>query len=90
MINNIPYKTLIGTKPLHIRFDKIDGFIRVYDVSRYLVLFVLEKHDAIYNRIRYLMSQKKSGITCVTCHNYARIKVDSNDSLSLEKTLMML
>ena len=25
-------KTLMGAKPLHIRFDKIDEFIRVYDV----------------------------------------------------------
>ena len=27
------YKTLIGPKPLQIKFDKIDGFIRIYDVS---------------------------------------------------------
>ena len=57
------HTTLIGAKPLHIRFDKIDGFIRVYDGNRYLVLFGLEKYDAIYNRIRYLINQK-SGIKC--------------------------
>ena len=28
---NISYKNLISTKPLRIRFDKIDGYIRVYD-----------------------------------------------------------
>ena len=28
-VYNILYKTLIDTKPLRIRFDKIDGFIRV-------------------------------------------------------------
>ena len=28
--------------PLRIRFDKIDGFIRVYDETRYLVLFGTE------------------------------------------------
>ena len=33
-------KTLMGAKPLCIRFDKIDGFIRVYDGTRYLVLFM--------------------------------------------------
>ena len=27
------YKTLIGPKPLQIKFDQIDGFIRTYDVS---------------------------------------------------------
>ena len=38
-------------KPLRIRFNKIDGFIRIYD-TRYLVLFGSEKYDFIYNRIK--------------------------------------
>ena len=61
MIYDISYKTLIGTKPSRIRFDKVDGFIRVYDWTTYLVLFETEKFYAILNRIRYLISQK-SGI----------------------------
>ena len=56
MVYDISYKTLIGAKPLHIRFDKVDGFIRTYDGTRYLVLFDTEKYDAFYNRIRYLIS----------------------------------
>ena len=40
---------------MHVRFDKIDGFIRIYDGTRYLVLFGPEKYDAIYNSIRYLV-----------------------------------
>ena len=32
---DISQKTLIGSKPLHIRFDKIDLFIRIYDGTRY-------------------------------------------------------
>ena len=52
LIYDIPYKTLIGSKPLHVRFDKIDGFIRSYDGSKYLTFFGSEKHDSIYNRIR--------------------------------------
>ena len=39
LVYNISYKTLIDSKPLHIRFDKINEFIRVYDGTRYLVLF---------------------------------------------------
>ena len=53
---------------------------------KYLVLFRPEKCDAIYNRIRYLISEK-SGITYVIYQNYAIFKVDSYDSLRLEKTL---
>ena len=30
LVYNISYKSLIGPKPLLIRFDKIDGLIRVY------------------------------------------------------------
>ena len=41
------YKTLIGVKPLHIRFNKVNRFIRVYDGTRYLVSFGPEKYDAI-------------------------------------------
>ena len=36
---NISHKTFIGPKPLHIRFDKINEFIRIYDRNRYLILF---------------------------------------------------
>ena len=56
------FKTLIGVKPLRIRFDKVDGLIRVYDGTRYLVLFGIEKYDFIYNRIRCLIGAE-SGIT---------------------------
>ena len=35
----------------------------VYDKTKYLILFGLEKYDAIYDRIIYLISLK-SGITC--------------------------
>ena len=53
------YKILIDAKALHIRFDKIDGFVRVYNGTRYLVLFSSENYDPIYNRIRYLITEKK-------------------------------
>ena len=32
---DMSYETLIHPKPLPIRFDKIDGFIRIYDGNRY-------------------------------------------------------
>ena len=32
---DISYKTLIGVKPLRIKFGKANGFIRVYDRTRY-------------------------------------------------------
>ena len=42
---NISYKTLIGAKQMRVRFDKVDRFIRVYNGTRYLVLFGAEKCD---------------------------------------------
>ena len=58
LVYNISYKTLIDDKPLRIRFDKIDGFNRVYDGTKYLVLFGSEKYGFIYNRITYLIKVK--------------------------------
>ena len=54
LVHNISCKTLIGPKPLRIKFNKIDGFIRVYDGTRCLVLFESEKYDLIYHRISIL------------------------------------
>ena len=51
-------------------------------------LVLTEKYDAIYNRIRYLISQK-SGITYSVSLNYAGIKFDSFDYLPLEKILTL-
>ena len=64
LIYDISYKTLIREKLLRIRFSKIDGLIRIYDGNRYLTLLGSERYDAIYSRIRYLISLK-SGITYV-------------------------
>ena len=50
MVNETSYKTLIDIKPLHIRFDKVDGFIMVYDGFSYLALFGSEKYSAIDNK----------------------------------------
>ena len=50
LIYNISHKNLIGAKPLRNRFDKVDGFIIVYDGTRHLVLSGPEKHDAIYKK----------------------------------------
>ena len=45
------HKKLFGSKPFFIRFDEVDGFIRVYDGTKYLTFFGSEKYDTIWNRI---------------------------------------
>ena len=78
----------MGSKPLHIRFDKIDEFIKIYNGIRYLV-FASETHNEIYDRIRYLISEK-GGITDSINYNIAGIKIDSYNSLSIKKTLTII
>ena len=51
LVYNISYKTFISGKPLRIRFDKVDGFIRVHNGTRSFVLLRPEKCGAIFNRI---------------------------------------
>ena len=43
LVYYMSYKSLIGAKPLGIRFDELDGFISIYHGTRYLVLFGSEK-----------------------------------------------
>ena len=85
LVYNISNKSFINSRSFRIRFAEIDVFIRAYDGTRYLVLFVSEKYDSIYNRTRHLINVK-SGIPYIISHSYAKIKVDSYESLHLEKT----
>ena len=73
---------------MHIRFNKIDGFIRVYGRTRYLVLFGPKKYDDIYDRIRHVVGLI-NGITYVFFRKYATVKNDSYNSLPLEETLIL-
>ena len=70
----ISNKTFIDAKPFRIRFDQIDGFIRICDEIRYLTLFGSKEYETIYNRITYFTSQK-SGITYIFSHYFAKKKI---------------
>ena len=71
---------MFGSKSLPVRFDEVDWFITAYDGIRYLLLFGSAKYDAVYKRVRYLISQK-SGITFVFSYKYAKLNmIDSYDS----------
>ena len=85
---------MIDAKRLSIKFDKVGGFIRVSDGTRYLVLFGPEKYVGISDRIIYLISLISllyhiCDITYVFSHNYARIEIDSFDYLPLEKNVQL-
>ena len=82
LVYDISYKTFIGAKPLRVRFYKIDKSNRVYDETRYLVLFWGEKYNFIYNRVRHLIGD----INIRNLISNTKIKVDSYHSLPLEKT----
>ena len=86
LIFEISYKTLLDSKRLRIRLDEIVVFIENYDGNTYLTLLSSKKYDAICDRIRYLISLK-SGTTNIFSHYFAKIKVDSHDSLPIEKNI---
>ena len=52
LIYDMSYKNVNDSKPLRIRLNKIDEFIRIYDVTRYLTLFGSENYDGFHDRIR--------------------------------------
>ena len=76
LIYDILYGTLIVPKPLQIRFDKIDGLIRVFDGTRYLTLFGSENMKLFTTELDVSL---KSSIMFFY-HYFAKIKVDSYDS----------
>ena len=77
-------KFLWPKKLLRIRFNKIDGFIKIYDGTRYMVLFGPERYDEIYDWFKYIIREKR-GVAYTISHNFTKTKVDSYDSLLLEK-----
>ena len=73
----MPCKTSTGPKASSIRFDKIDGFIRVLDGEiKHLVLFDYGLFHKICDKIKYLISEK-SGITDSINHNFRKIRIYS-------------
>ena len=86
-VYDISYKTSTGPKALRIRFDEIDGFIRVRGGEfRYLVLFDHGLFDKICDKIKHLISEK-IGIIYSISHNFGKIRIDSYNSLPIEKIL---
>ena len=75
-------------KSFRIRFDNVKVFIRVYNGTRYLILYGPGKKDAIYKKNNYLISQKK-GVKCAFYFNCARIKIALCDSLPIERILTL-
>ena len=65
---------------MRIRSKKIDGFIKIYNKIRYSAL----SNYSYCDKIKYLISEK-SGITDGINHKLARIRIDSYDSLPIEK-----
>ena len=71
---------------MRIRFDKIyliNGFVKVYDKIKNLVLFDYSYYDDVSNKIKYFIS----GATDSINHNIAIFGVDSYYSLTIAKIL---
>ena len=79
---------MIQTKPLHVRLDKIDGFVRIYDGTRYSTMFGSEKYDAICDGIRHFTSLKW-GMTYIFFSLFCKNQIDSDDFLPIEKIMTL-
>ena len=76
-----------------IRFNKVDGFNKVYDRTRCLVLFGPEnlmQFTIGLDVVKRIRISQESGVTYIFFnYNYARSKIDPYDSLPLEKRLTL-
>ena len=77
----------ISVKLLPIWFDKIFKFIKINDGIRSLVIFSSEKYNAISDRTNSHISEK-SGIAYSIIHHFARIRIDSYNSLPIKKYIV--
>ena len=79
-------QTPYGAKFIRIICDKVDGFIRKYDKTKYPGLFhSYEKYEIIFERVRYLIVLK-SNMSDVYYQQYMKIKINfDEDYLPLEK-----
>ena len=76
----------IYAKPFRIRLNKIDGFIKVHDKIRCLVLFDYSYQDIICDKIKCLISEKND-IKDSSIYNFRETRIDSYNSLPAEKIL---
>ena len=89
LIYDVSYKTPYIAKPLRIIFDKLDGYIRKYDRTKYVSLFhPYKEYQRIFDKVRFPI-MLKSNISVIYSHKYTKIKNKSEDNLPLEKTLNM-
>ena len=66
-------------------FEKVGGYIRKYDGAKYPVsIHSNEEYDFFFDGIKYLI-MLKINIPYVYFHKYAKIKVNSDDDLPLQK-----
>ena len=72
---------------MRINFDEIDRYIISLDGKiKHLVLFDYGLLDKICHKIKYLISTK-GGIENSIHHNFGKIRIDSNNSLSITKNV---
>ena len=80
------FHTKLLCVPLHVRFNKTDEFIKIYNGTRYLVLFGPERMMQFMIELDIYLISEKSAITYSISHNSARIKTYSYNSLPIGKT----
>ena len=80
------FKISLGAKPFGVRYDEIDGFIKIYGGIRWFVLFD-GWFDRTCDRIKYLISEKNGISDNSNLNIFARIRIDSHNSLRIETRL---
>ena len=89
LVYDVECKTPYFAKPLSNIIDKVDAYIIKYDKTRYLALcHSNEKYKRIFDIIRFII-MLKCNISDVYSHKYAKIKINSNGDLPLEKVITM-
>ena len=89
----------MDAKPLRTRLNKVDGIIKIYDGIRYLelsnryneVYYRINSriNKEIFDRVNHLIIRKSNDKYSIN-HNFARIRIDSYNSLTIEKKRLLI
>ena len=75
---------------MHIRFDKIDGFIISLDGKiKHLILFDYGLFNKICDKIKNLISKNSDNINNIN-HNFGKIRIDSYNSLPITHVIILI
>ena len=81
------YKNIHSVNPLYLLFNSATGYFKEKNGEKYLILDLTEKYDEVFSAIKSQIETINGGEKMYYEKNYARIGVNTDDNVPLNKKL---